>query len=296
MRVGSAEVGGLVEVVEWDEHRDWAWTSVTGIDQRGRWRLREREFGRTHVELRLMLRRRRGGHQRLAGRAARRADGPWAPAPVAAAAQAPGRARAAAPRRGRAPRPRRRLSSEPRRRLDHPEVHEVVPSDHCLRAVPPAHAGPHAGARRGGVGVPRGALGAATSPRGRRPGRSPTGPPSSGPTPRPLRSPSPARCSPAAGWRSPACAADGTKAPGRPVPPRDQSPWPYGPAAGPEPLAVWSRRGTRAPGRLVPPRDQSPWPSRPARNVCAACALNKVWSCKPAMSFPLPSPRSRSVR
>jgi uncharacterized membrane protein len=26
---------------------------VTGIDQRGRWRLRERESGRTHVELRL---------------------------------------------------------------------------------------------------------------------------------------------------------------------------------------------------------------------------------------------------
>ena len=53
MRVGSAEVGGLVEVVEYDEARDMAWSSVTGIDQRGRWRLRERELGRTHVELRL---------------------------------------------------------------------------------------------------------------------------------------------------------------------------------------------------------------------------------------------------
>jgi uncharacterized membrane protein len=53
MRVGSAEVGGLVEVVEFDEERDLAWTSVTGIDQRGRWRLRAREGGRTHVELRL---------------------------------------------------------------------------------------------------------------------------------------------------------------------------------------------------------------------------------------------------
>ena len=40
MRVGSAEVGGLVEIVEWDEGCDLAWTSVTGIDQRGRWRLR----------------------------------------------------------------------------------------------------------------------------------------------------------------------------------------------------------------------------------------------------------------
>jgi uncharacterized membrane protein len=53
MRVRSAEVGGLVEVVEWTEARDLAWTSVTGIDQRGRWRLRARPEGRTHVELRL---------------------------------------------------------------------------------------------------------------------------------------------------------------------------------------------------------------------------------------------------
>ena len=43
MRVGSAEIGGLVEVVEHDEPRELAWTSVTGIDQRGRWRLRERD-------------------------------------------------------------------------------------------------------------------------------------------------------------------------------------------------------------------------------------------------------------
>jgi uncharacterized protein YndB with AHSA1/START domain len=40
MRVGSAEVGGLVEVTEYDEPRDMAWNSVTGVD-------------RTHVELRL---------------------------------------------------------------------------------------------------------------------------------------------------------------------------------------------------------------------------------------------------
>jgi uncharacterized membrane protein len=53
MRVRSAEIGGLVEVVEWDPPRDMAWTSVTGIDQRGRWRLRERRFGRTDVEFRL---------------------------------------------------------------------------------------------------------------------------------------------------------------------------------------------------------------------------------------------------
>ncbi|MDQ3722886.1 MAG: SRPBCC family protein [Actinomycetota bacterium] len=54
MRVGCAEVGGLVEIVECDEQRDLAWTSVTGIDQRGRWRLRECANGaRTRVELRV---------------------------------------------------------------------------------------------------------------------------------------------------------------------------------------------------------------------------------------------------
>jgi uncharacterized membrane protein len=53
LRVGSAEVGGLIEVIEFDENRDMAWTSVTGLDQRGRWRLRRRPGGRTHVELRL---------------------------------------------------------------------------------------------------------------------------------------------------------------------------------------------------------------------------------------------------
>jgi uncharacterized membrane protein len=52
-RIGSAEVGGLIEVVEWDEPRELAWTSVTGIDQRGRWRLREAPGGRTQAEIRL---------------------------------------------------------------------------------------------------------------------------------------------------------------------------------------------------------------------------------------------------
>jgi uncharacterized membrane protein len=53
MRVGSAEVGGLVEVTEYEEGRDMAWNSVTGVDQRGRWRVRARPAGRTHVEFRL---------------------------------------------------------------------------------------------------------------------------------------------------------------------------------------------------------------------------------------------------
>jgi len=53
MRVRSAEVGGLVEVVEWRRPTDLAWTSVTGVDQRGRWRVRERGRARTEVELRI---------------------------------------------------------------------------------------------------------------------------------------------------------------------------------------------------------------------------------------------------
>ena len=53
LRVGAAEVGGLIEVVEWVPPSEFAWTSVTGVDQRGRWRLRERPHDRTRVELRL---------------------------------------------------------------------------------------------------------------------------------------------------------------------------------------------------------------------------------------------------
>jgi uncharacterized membrane protein len=52
-RVGSAEIGGLIEVVEWAPPCELAWTSVTGVDQRGRWRLREAGAGRTKVEFRL---------------------------------------------------------------------------------------------------------------------------------------------------------------------------------------------------------------------------------------------------
>jgi fatty-acyl-CoA synthase len=53
MRVRSADIGGLVEVVEFDDCREMAWNSITGIDQRGRWRLREAPDGGTKVQLRL---------------------------------------------------------------------------------------------------------------------------------------------------------------------------------------------------------------------------------------------------
>ena len=53
MRVGSAEIGGLIEIVEYEAPRELAWNSVTGIDQRGRWRLRPAPGGRTRAEIRL---------------------------------------------------------------------------------------------------------------------------------------------------------------------------------------------------------------------------------------------------
>jgi uncharacterized membrane protein len=52
-RIGSAEIGGLIEIVEWNEPSEFAWTSVTGVDQRGRFRLRPANGGRTRVEFRL---------------------------------------------------------------------------------------------------------------------------------------------------------------------------------------------------------------------------------------------------
>jgi uncharacterized membrane protein len=52
LKVGSAQVGGLIEVVEWSPPGDMAWSSVMGIDQRGRWRLREASGGRTRLTFR----------------------------------------------------------------------------------------------------------------------------------------------------------------------------------------------------------------------------------------------------
>jgi uncharacterized membrane protein len=52
LRVGAADVGGLIEIVEWRPEGDMAWSSVTGVDQRGRWRLRELDDDRTRVVFR----------------------------------------------------------------------------------------------------------------------------------------------------------------------------------------------------------------------------------------------------
>ena len=51
--VGGIPVGGVVEVVELDTARDLAWISITGVTQRGRFRLRDAGPGRTAVTFRL---------------------------------------------------------------------------------------------------------------------------------------------------------------------------------------------------------------------------------------------------
>jgi non-ribosomal peptide synthetase component F len=53
MRVGSTDVGGEVEVVEYRNRADLAWNGVTGIEQRGRWRVREVEPGISTLTLRI---------------------------------------------------------------------------------------------------------------------------------------------------------------------------------------------------------------------------------------------------
>jgi len=53
MRIGSADIGGLVEVVEFHPPADLAWNAVTGAEQRGRWRLRPHGEDATRVELRM---------------------------------------------------------------------------------------------------------------------------------------------------------------------------------------------------------------------------------------------------
>lgn len=52
-KIGSVPVGGLIEVVEFDERRDVAWVGLTGITLRGRIRLRDGGEGKTKVTFRL---------------------------------------------------------------------------------------------------------------------------------------------------------------------------------------------------------------------------------------------------
>lgn len=52
-KIGSVPVGGVIEVVEFDEARDLAWIGITGVTQRGRFRLRDTPDGRTRVTFRM---------------------------------------------------------------------------------------------------------------------------------------------------------------------------------------------------------------------------------------------------
>jgi uncharacterized membrane protein len=42
VEAGSTDLGGVIEVVEWEPPHVLAWTNVSGIDNRGRWILRDR--------------------------------------------------------------------------------------------------------------------------------------------------------------------------------------------------------------------------------------------------------------
>jgi uncharacterized membrane protein len=52
-KIGSVPVGGLIEVVEFDDGRDLAWVGITGVTLRGRFRLRDAGEGQTKVTYRL---------------------------------------------------------------------------------------------------------------------------------------------------------------------------------------------------------------------------------------------------
>lgn len=52
-KIGAVPVGGTVEVVEFDDARDLAWISITGVTHRGRFRLRDAGVDETRVTFRL---------------------------------------------------------------------------------------------------------------------------------------------------------------------------------------------------------------------------------------------------
>jgi uncharacterized membrane protein len=52
-KVGSIPVGGVFEVIEFDPPRELSWVGITGISQRGRFRLRDTDDGRTKVTFRM---------------------------------------------------------------------------------------------------------------------------------------------------------------------------------------------------------------------------------------------------
>jgi uncharacterized membrane protein len=52
-KIGSVPIGGVIEVVEFDDARDLAWIGITGITLRGRFRLRDCGDGKTKVSFRM---------------------------------------------------------------------------------------------------------------------------------------------------------------------------------------------------------------------------------------------------
>lgn len=52
-KVGSVPIGGVVEVSEFAPAQDLAWIGVSGVSQRGRFRLRNNGDGRTKVTFRM---------------------------------------------------------------------------------------------------------------------------------------------------------------------------------------------------------------------------------------------------
>ena len=50
-KIGSVEAGGTLVVTEWKPPRTIAWDSESGIDQRGRWRLRKSGSSATELSL-----------------------------------------------------------------------------------------------------------------------------------------------------------------------------------------------------------------------------------------------------
>ena len=74
IRVGAADVGGLIEIVEWQPAAaTWPGARSPGVDQRGRWSLRELGDGRTRVTFRFAYGVAGGGDHRPDRRAGRRA-------------------------------------------------------------------------------------------------------------------------------------------------------------------------------------------------------------------------------
>ena len=52
-KVGSVPIGGVVEVSEFEPARDLAWIGVSGVSQRGRFRIRDAGDGHTKVIFRM---------------------------------------------------------------------------------------------------------------------------------------------------------------------------------------------------------------------------------------------------